>query len=546
MARKPRLGPKIRRLRNETGLTQAQLAQRLMISASYLNLIEHNQRPVTVSLLSKLGEILNVDLQTLTKDDDALILAELSKIFTDPLFLKGGLRASLTPDDLNELVSLSPIASQTILNIYHAYKQSLDDIQMLGEQLSEDTLYAASSHELRTVLTSLRSFSEILHDNENIFPEEHHKFLKIIAKESEGLSRQIESLMNFVSAEDVSRSPIKRSPLDEINDFIQSHSNYFAGIENAAEALVTDAQFGKYDRLQKLIQFASNELGVLITIGRDQEAFGLVVFDKKKRSLSLSSSLPRSSLIFQTALIIGRFYCEKIIEDLIMDAPLTSEASREMCRDTLARYFAGAVLLPYDEFLKSARMVRYDIQQLQNQFAGSFEQICHRLATLNKVGSEGVPFHFIRVDIAGNISKRFDGSGIRIPLYGGVCPRWNVHHAFLTPEAMNVQMLKMVDGGTFLSLARAMVKSGTGYNTPRSHYAVAIGCEITSASKLIYADGLNLNDVSLVVPAGTSCRICERGNCGQRAFQSILHSSTATPGLKLQEMRTGPRHPPLF
>jgi predicted transcriptional regulator len=191
-------------------------------------------------------------------------------------------------------------------------------------------------------------------------------------------------------------------------------------------------------------------------------------------------------------------------------------------------------------------MVRYDIQQLQNQFAGSFEQICHRLATLNKAGSKGVPFHFIRVDIAGNISKRFDGSGIRIPRYGGVCPRWNVHHAFLTPEAVNVQMLKMVDGGTFLSLARATVKSGTSYNTPRSHYAVAIGCEITSASELIYADGLNLNDVSLVVPAGISCRICVRSNCGQRAFQSILHSSTATSGLKLQKMLTGPRHPPLF
>ena len=187
--------------------------------------------------------------------------------------------------------------------------------------------------------------------------------------------------------------------------------------------------------------------------------------------------------------------------------------------------FAGAVLLPYDEFLSAAKSLRYDIEQLQNQFAGSFEQVCHRLATLNKAGSEGVAFHFIRVDIAGNISKRYDGSGVRIPRYGGVCPRWNVHHAFLTPEAMNVQVIRMTDGGVFLSIARALVKPGTGFNAPRSHYAVAIGCEVSNATELVYADGLDMNEASLVVPAGTSCRICERDNCGQRAFQSILHSS---------------------
>jgi predicted transcriptional regulator/transcriptional regulator with XRE-family HTH domain len=525
VARKPRLGAKIRRLRHETGLTQAQLAQRLMISASYLNLIEHNQRAVTVPLLFKLGEVLNVDLQTLSQDDESIILAELSEILGDPLFSQGELGADLTPDDLNELVSQSPIASQTILKVYRAYQRARDDIQTLGERLSEDTLFAASSHELRTVLTSIRSFSEILHDNENLSPEERQRFLGIIVKESEGLSKNIDDLMSFVSAEGVSRSVGTRPPLDEINDFIQSRSNYFEIIEQAADKLIGDAQFGSYDRLQKLIYFASHELDITIDIGRDREEIGLISFDKEKRSLHLSTSLPRNSLIFQTAQIIGRFYCHDIIEELVADSSLTSDASREMCRDTLARYFAGAVLLPYDEFLEAARFVRYDIEQLQNQFAASFEQVCHRLATLNKAGSEGVPFHFIRIDIAGNISKRFDGSGIRIPRYGGVCPRWNVHHAFLTPELTNVQLLRMTDGGTFLSLARAMVKPGTGHNAPRSHFSVAIGCEISNAAELVYADGVDLNDASLVVPAGTSCRICERDNCGQRAFQSILHST---------------------
>ena len=165
----------------------------------------------------------------------------------------------------------------------------------------------------------------------------------------------------------------------------------------------------------------------------------------------------------------------------------------------LACYFAGAVLLPYEVFHSATQSSRYDIEQLQNQFAGSFEQIYHRLVTLNKARSEGVAFHFIRVDIAGQISKRFDGSGVRIPRYGGVCPRWNEHHTFLTPEAMNVQVIRMTDGGIFISIARALVKPNTGFNAPRSHFAVAIGCEISNASDLVYADGLNLNEASLVV-----------------------------------------------
>ena len=60
------IGRTVRRLRSERRLTQQALAVRLGISASYLNLIEHDQRAVTASLLIKLGETLGVDLATLS------------------------------------------------------------------------------------------------------------------------------------------------------------------------------------------------------------------------------------------------------------------------------------------------------------------------------------------------------------------------------------------------------------------------------------------------------------------------------------------------
>ena len=122
-----------------------------------------------------------------------------------------------------------------------------------------------------------------------------------------------------------------------------------------------------------------------------------------------------------------------ILDRVVRDDMLTSDEARALCRVALASYFAGAMLMPYEPFLEAAEALRYDIELLGHRFRTSFEQVCHRVTTLRKPGALGVPFHFIRVDIAGNISKRFSGSGIRFARFAGACPRWNVFAAFLTP-----------------------------------------------------------------------------------------------------------------
>ena len=77
-----------------------------------------------------------------------------------------------------------------------------------------------------------------------------------------------------------------------------------------------------------------------------------------------------------------------------------------MARVGLANYAAGALLLPYRAFLEAAREEKHDIDRLRTRFQVSFEQVCHRLSTLQKPGWRGVPFYFARVDMAGNITKR--------------------------------------------------------------------------------------------------------------------------------------------
>jgi predicted transcriptional regulator len=125
--------------------------------------------------------------------------------------------------------------------------------------------------------------------------------------------------------------------------------------------------------------------------------------------------------------------------------------------------------------------------------------------------------HLIRSDIAGNISKRFTASGLRIPRYGNSCPRWVLHSAFLTPGVICPQISEMPDGGRYFSIARTVTKPSLGYSQPKRHYAISLGCDINHAHHLVYADGMNLAAPRTVVPVGVTCRLCDRPNCAQRA-----------------------------
>jgi predicted transcriptional regulator len=168
--------------------------------------------------------------------------------------------------------------------------------------------------------------------------------------------------------------------------------------------------------------------------------------------------------------------------------------------------------------------VRYDIEILKSRFGVSFEQVCHRLTTLRRPDAEGVPFHFIRVDIAGNISKRFSASGIHIARFGAACPRWNVYDAFGTPGMVRVQISRMPDGGTFFCIARTTGRAAftTGGLPHRiGQRAVGLGCDVRHAGELVYADGLNLTDLQLITPIGVSCRTCPRTDCAERAMPSL-------------------------
>ncbi len=240
-------------------------------------------------------------------------------------------------------------------------------------------------------------------------------------------------------------------------------------------------------------------------------------FDRGAKRFRVSDRLSRRSVRFRLLRLVAALEEDEALDDLAASAALSSAEARARLKRALASYFAGAVTMPYAAFRAGADDARHDMLRLGARFDASFEQVAHRLATLRRPGAEGVPIHFVRTDIAGNISKRFSASGLRLPRYGGACPRWVLHHAFATPGRVVRQVARLPDGEAYLFLAHADVAApGTGPS-----HAVMIGAAIAHAERFACADGLDLEAPGLAVPVGITCRQCPRDDCSERAFERI-------------------------
>lgn len=457
MADSPRLGAKIRALRRRESLSQVQLAERLGISASYLNLIEHNRRPLSAQLLIRLAQLFQLDLQAFAEDDQSQLVSDLYEAFGDPLF-EGH---DLTSTEVKELVGQSPQLARAVITLYQAYRTTRDSAESLAGNLGS----------------------------------------------SPGTT-------------DVDRSNL---PSEEVSDLIQRHQNYFPEIESAAEMLWRIARLDAHELYRGLSAYLDSVHGVRVRIEKDAQMGGAVRrYLPKEHVLELSEILAPRTRNFQLAHQIGLIDHADLFGRIAKDRGLTSDDARALCKVALANYFAGAVLMPYSPFWEAAKETRYDVELLGHRFRVSWEQACHRLTTLQRPGAEGVPFHLVRLDIAGNISKRFSASGFRFARFSGACPRWNEHAAFLTPGMVRTQLAQMPDGTTYFCVARTVRDDSGGYHAPHALHSVGLGCEVRFAKALVYAQGIDLGSPSGSVPIGVACRVCERKDCEQRAFPPLL------------------------
>jgi predicted transcriptional regulator len=310
---------------------------------------------------------------------------------------------------------------------------------------------------------------------------------------------------------------------EQVSDFFERHGNHFPALEEAAEHLWREAGLDDDALFGQLKQFMEQRCRASVSVQRAGDMGGAVRrYDTTRRELHLSDALLRGSRTFQLALQIGLLTCGDILDRLTDDPTLRSEGSRDLCRVALASYFAAAVIMPYTAFLAAAESARYDVELLSRRFGLGWEQTCHRLTTLRRPGAEGVSFYLLRVDMAGNISKRFSAAGIRFPRFSGLCALWNVHGAFAQPGRVRVQLSRLPNGHAVLAIARTVRRQlGASYHTSEVLYSVGIGCDVAEGRRLVYADAINLDSPEGAVPIGITCRLCERMHCTARAFPNL-------------------------
>ena len=168
------------------------------------------------------------------------------------------------------------------------------------------------------------------------------------------------------------------------------------------------------------------------------------------------------------------------------------------------------------------------MEALAARFGVSFEQACHRLSTLQRPGARGVPFFFLRVDPAGNVSKRFSAAGFPFARYRRLVPALGgAHGVRARPARCRCRWRELPDGATFLCFARTRDASGRTWGEPPPTHVVAMGCDIAHAGEVVYADGLDLERAEVGI--GLSCRLCDRPDCRSRAFPPLEHRLALDP-----------------
>ena len=311
-------------------------------------------------------------------------------------------------------------------------------------------------------------------------------------------------------------------PGEVISDFLQNNKNYFPKLEDFANKVFDKVQKNNRTRYIALCDYLKSEYSITVKdiIPEEDKPFSKI-FLKDKKELLLSDYNTLETKKLHAASQIAQEGAFKEIDKYLSNFNFPSTESKRLTQVALLNYCGAAILMPYKLFHTECKKLKYDLELLQNTFATSFEQVAHRVTCLQDPKLPGIPFHFLRVDMAGNISKRFSLSGIEIPRYGGACPRWNVYSAFTRPGVMQVAVSKMTNGEKYVCIARTVEKGIGRYGQAKSILSIGLGCDAKYAKDFIYTQNLNIQDKQNEIPIGVSCRTCDRLDCSQRAFPPL-------------------------
>jgi predicted transcriptional regulator/transcriptional regulator with XRE-family HTH domain len=443
--RKLFLGARLRRLRRERGLQQSAMAADLGISASYLNHLERNQRPVTAGILLRLAEAFDIDIkQFAAEGSDGGGAEQLLEVFSDGMFADLG----ISRHEIVELADNAPALADGMTRLYTAFREL--------QRHPPDA--ATGGADPRVLIT----------------------------------------------------------PETWVRDYIQSQRNHWPELEEGAETLggaLGDPLSVAEPLRRRLKEAYGVDVRLVPPEAIDQAS---QMYDPQRRVLLLSSLLRPENRTFGIAYQLSLLEFHPIIIRMLEAARPPDPGSRRLLHMSFANYAAGAIMMPYGKFLLAAEEHRYAIDRLCGDFGANVEQVAHRLTTLGRQGARGVPFFMLRVDPAGNISKRYAGENFPFSHFGGTCPRWHLHAAFQTPGQTIRQLIETPDGQRYFTISRTIERPIRPDLRDDSLLAIGLGCDVRHAARIAYSDGLDLVDTP-ATPVGPACAICPRLQCPYRA-----------------------------
>ncbi|HEX8447778.1 MAG TPA: short-chain fatty acyl-CoA regulator family protein [Sphingomonas sp.] len=426
-------GARVRRLRRGRGLTQAAMAEALAISASYLNLLERNQRPLTAALMLKFADAFDIDPRLLAADAPGGGAEAMRRRLSDPMF------ADLEIDrtEIDEWLAAAPAGVE-------AFARAFDRMGGGGETAADDPV-----------------------------------------------------------------APVRRE--------IERWRNHFADLDVAAETLADELRLGAGDLYGAIAERlrVRHQLGLRI-LPVDVMPDRLRRLDLHARQLQLSEVLDPASRTFQAAFQLGQLEAKAEIDALVTGAGFADRAGERLFRRHLTSYFAAAVMMPYGRFLRACEATGYDIELMQRRFGAGYEMVAHRLTTLSRVGARGLPFFMLRIDRAGQASKRYAGASAA-PLVeaGPYCPLWPLAQAFDRAGETVTALVMPEDGSRWFTLARAVRPQTRSPGGVRAEFVVGLGVAAELAPALVQARGRDLTMAA--TPIGLGCRRCTRPDCPQRS-----------------------------
>jgi predicted transcriptional regulator/DNA-binding XRE family transcriptional regulator len=466
------MGIQLRELRLQRGLQQGEVARRLEISPAYLSLIETGKRAVQLPILFKALELFGVSMEAFMASlGRGRVDDTLAQLLDEPLLRS----LDLSEEDLRG-IGAEPKVVTTITALFNLYKNT--------RQQLDNLLVSIEERERGESTDNLRF--------------DYH-------------------------------------PFDEVTDFLESHRNFFPTLEARADALRGRAKLPERVSSLDLERALQTELGVRVE--RIDDAAGSVIrrWDASTGVLTLSRRMVEQRVKFQLGhtAALRIFAEEKLHEEILADFPAQHEETPTLVKIHLANYFAGALLLPYERFYEEVVRTRYDVELLAQIFESSYEAVAHRICNLSDPRRRGVPMHFLRTDVAGNISKRYSGDGVRFPHHEGSCPKRCAHLAFLTPHVIRRQYSQFPDGTTYFEFAKVVAEPKSGALARGTAYSIGLGCHAEDAKHLTYADDRPLVDPQrMAVPVGTTCRFCERTDCNMRSSPSYKFAFRVDEGVK--------------